>query len=390
VATTGRGLVVTTPRAGGPGGAADYTVAQATDWGVYAPVEAAGGGGLVGYVWGCCPDRLDRVADLAEHPDLARAREAAQLVAGVYAALARLRRQRREIEGLLRFLPQPVRVLTDRGPLGAALEPRVVPVTVLFCDIRGSCSLAEAGAGDLEGYWWDLLREALGLMAGAVVEHGGVIGSFLGDAVMAFWGWPDDDPDQVGRAVKAATGIWWRFLREKEDETRLARLGFGIGIAHGAAVAGRLGTPEQHVVGVVGPTVNLAARLEGLTKAFGVPVLLDGAAAERLPAAARPRARRVGWVAPYGIGAPAAVYELHTRLTEPVDPAVQKVCQRYESALGLFEAGDWRQARAELDPIRGKDGPGRFLAGLIGDRDAPPDGWPRRPTGECAIRMEAK
>lgn len=385
VVANGTGVISTRDRADSGG-----TVVPETDWGVYVPVEAGGPVGAVAYACGRFRGMFDGATDLAAHPDLARAREATQLVAEVYAVLCRLRLQRAAIDELMRFLPQPVRALSDRGPLGPELEPRVVPVTVLFCDLRGSCGLAEGGDADLARYWWAVLHKALNLMAEAVVEHGGVIGSFLGDAVMAFWGWPEAGSDQAERAARAASSIWRRFARAGETDPAVGRLGFGIGIAHGPAFAGRLGTPDQPKVDVIGPTVNLAARLEGLTKPFGVRALLDATAVALLPGELRRRTRRVGRVVPYGITGAVELHALHTRLDEPVAETTRRVCGRYDRALELFESGEWAAAREALGPILGADGPAGYVASLIGTAEAPPADWPREPGGACVIPMRSK
>jgi adenylate cyclase len=217
---------------------------------------------------------------------------------------------------------------------------------------------------------------------------------------MAFWGWPEADADQGWKAVRAASAIWAKFddLRAMAVAEDLRGLGFGIGIAHGPAVAGKLGSPRQYKVDVVGPTVNRAARLEGLTKVFGVPVVLDGPAADSVLAQAADRFRALGWVRPYGLREPVRLCALHTRPGDPVEETTRFRGRRYEAGLKLFERGDWAGARAELAKVRDVDPPARFLAALIGDHDGPPDGpdgrpwprWPDGPDGTCVIPVESK
>src|SRR5262249_15225984 len=156
------------------------------------------------------------------------------------------------------------------------------PVTVLFCDLRGSCKIAEEGQHEMLGLW-DRVSEALGIMTSSIIDHDGVIGDFQGDAAMGFWGWPLAGDDQVEQAARAALRILRRFGRAAvEDDSALKGFACGIGIAHGPAIAGRLGTAEQFKVGVFGPVVNLASRLESMTRRFGVPILIDENCARRL------------------------------------------------------------------------------------------------------------
>ena len=365
------------------------------DWWVYAPVDTRGNDRLVVCVNGVIPENLRTHAEIAELPELAIARQAAQVMSRLFGTFVQLLSEEEKNAEMRMFLPLPVRKMFDQGRRDNALEATVIPVTVLFCDLRNSTGLAERHTSNLDRLWADVLCKALNLMAGEVVARDGVIGSFLGDAVMAFWGWPDNvgEAVQVDRAIMAADGIWKEFehaTRDAKSEFAAAGLWFGIGIAHGPAVVGRLGTPEQHKVDVIGPTVNLAARLEGLSKTFKAQVLVDGptAAALRRNGEHAARLRRVGWVVPRGIGRPIDLYELHTRLTEPIDIQTAKICQNYDEALRQFEAGRWATAAVEFGRIMEFDGAAEYLHGLIGGRAEPPTDWPRRDDdGACIIAV---
>src|SRR5690606_16637136 len=127
------------------------------------------------------------------------------------------------------------------------------------------------------------VSDALGVMTGEILRQGGVVGDFHGDAAMGFWGWPLDQTDAVGRAARAALtirdafygqGILGSLTAASQAATGLrtgrdaGRYGFhcGIGLATGRAVVGRIGTVDQVKVTAFGPVVNLASRLEGMTK----------------------------------------------------------------------------------------------------------------------------
>ena len=153
------------------------------------------------------------------------------------------------------------------GELNAELlKPRVCPVTVLFCDLRGFSHRAEEMENDLPGLL-ARVNAALDVMTTAILNHGGVTGDFLGDAVLGFWGWPFSSEDAPLKACRAALEIRRQFARiQGSAEHPLADFRVGVGVAHGRAVAGKIGSGGRVSVTVFGPVVNLASRLESMTK----------------------------------------------------------------------------------------------------------------------------
>lgn len=144
-------------------------------------------------------------------------------------------------------------------------------------------------------------------MTDNIVGRWGVIGDFQGDAAMAFWGWPKAQR-QAESAAQAALHIQKNF---RELSGNLAGMACGIGLAFGRGLAGRLGTPDQYKVGAFGPVVNLAARLESLTKQFQVAILADGAFCAALGTdLAWVRRRKIARLKPAGMDAPVDVFEL--------------------------------------------------------------------------------
>jgi adenylate cyclase len=179
----------------------------------------------------------------------------------------------RRRDNLSRFLPRQVaeRVLAhgDR-----ALAPVQREVTVLFSDIRGFTALSESLAPRAV---LELLDDYFGRMALIVKGHDGVVGKFLGDGMLAFWGVPDDDRDHAHKAVRAALDM----QRELVDVNRVREaegqppLRIGIGVHTGPVAAGMLGGVEHAEYTVIGDAVNVASRIEGLTKTHGVDVLVS-------------------------------------------------------------------------------------------------------------------
>jgi adenylate cyclase len=267
------------------------------------------------------------------------------------------------------------------------LKPRQTEVTVLFCDLRGSCRLAEECQEELTALW-NRVSEALNIMASSILDQDGVIGDFQGDAAMGFWGWPLDCEDRVERAARAALTIRRRFTKaSKQPGDPLAGIACGIGIATGPAIAGKLGTMDQFKVDVFGPTVNLASRLESMTKILRVAILVDDRTAQVLSSSNNNywgRCRRLAKIQPYGMDSTTLmVSEL---LPPAVEPGAMSERHRkdYEAALDAFHEARWRDAASLLRRLPG-DGPGDFLMAFMDKHNhTPPAQW------NSVIKMDSK
>jgi adenylate cyclase len=329
--------------------------------------------------------------DLGSYDSVARDQELkgdlkfAQLTADLFGALRQVRDLQHRSSVLSTFLSQKVlRALACRN-MEEVLERRPVEATVLFCDLRGSSRIVEEGQGDLMGMW-DKVSEALGVMTAAITHEDGVIGDFQGDAAMAFWGWPVAEADQVERAARAALAIRRRFAHGAQQKGhRLAGFACGVGLAHGPAIAGRIGTPDQFKVGVFGPVVNRAARLESLTRRFKASIVADEAVAERLQSAGDwLRRRRLARVQPYGMNETFFISELLPPAA--VEPGGLNEQQRldYQAALESFLEGRWQDTPRYLRYLA-QDGASALLLNYIKERPkGPPEGW------DGVIRMESK
>lgn len=155
-------------------------------------------------------------------------------------------------------------------------------VSVLFSDIRGFSTLSEQMEADEVV---DLLNEYMTEMSAAIGEWGGYINNFIGDAIVAIFGAPMEPLDIERRAVGAALAMRDRLA--KLNQRRIARgeveIKSGIGISTGYAVAGQIGSLERLLYTVIGDAVNVAARLETLTKDYeGYPILINGATAKAI------------------------------------------------------------------------------------------------------------
>jgi adenylate cyclase len=359
-----------------PAQPAEITLQDRLDWVVCVPLpdEPQSGWGL--YVTGHTAGEGE-----STHQELLRSDlKFAELVGDLFGSLRQLRHLQRRQALLTRFLSRPVLTELSSGErdIEEVLRPREAQVSVLFCDLRGSCRISEQGKDDLEQLW-DRLGSALAIMTSNMTDLDGVIGDFQGDSAMGFWGWPlpcKEQREGAERAARAALAI----RRDLGRAVLFGAEGFtcGIGIASGPAFAGKLGTYDQFKVSVFGPVVNLASRLESLTKYFGVAVLMDENTARLLntPAAGRwCRTRRLARVLPYGLSTPLTVSEL---LPPEVEPGALKEQQRrdYEAALDAFLSGRWADAERLLRHLPASDGPSQVLNRFMDENDhRPPEGW---------------
>jgi adenylate cyclase len=221
-------------------------------------------------------------------PSLAFAAVAGVQGARDYAAEYRLRR------GITRAFSQylsPVlveRLARDPSQLRLGGEQRVL--TVMFCDVRGFTTIAE-GMKDDPQRLTSLVNRLLDPLSEVILAAGGTIDKYIGDAIMAFWNAPLDDPDHavhaVGAAVdmiKALDGLNAELAAEAgSDGGPPIQLRIGVGVNTGACVVGNLGSDLRFNYSALGDPVNLASRLEGQTKIYNVPILL-GAETARLVA----------------------------------------------------------------------------------------------------------
>ena len=196
------------------------------------------------------------------------------------------RRARRMIERY--FSPQLAREMLDkRNSFLESLGGSHREVTVLVSDLRGFTTLAESA--DPEELLADL-NDYLGRMTSFIFETGGGVDKFLGDGILAVWGTLDEYPvsspsaPALGCAEKMLAGL--RELNVIRVSQGKPEWHLGIGIHRGSVIFGNVGSAHRMELTVIGDTVNLASRVEGLTKAYGAEVLFTDSARESSGAAA--------------------------------------------------------------------------------------------------------
>jgi adenylate cyclase len=419
--STGSSSVAQVAAAAGTPPAAGSTPVQ---WAFCTPVPGDACAGWALYVAGRQPadplsaapwDQLERLRDDVKFTELA---------ASTLGNLRQLKQLERQRTTLGQFIsPVILQAVADRDP-ELVLAPQVADVTVLFCDLRGFSQVSEQASDKL----LELLQrvsEALGVMTRHILAEGGVVGDFHGDSAMGFWGWPLPQPDAAERACRTALAIRREFSAANRAGDPLRNFRVGIGIASGRAVAGKIGTVDQVKLTVFGPVVNLASRLEGMTKQFKAPILMDEPTAaairqavgpsstDALPCADQPAAaalptdqrapvvssqegtgrpsiphrgphraprltawvRRVARVKPFGLQKPLEVSELLPAETAE-SGLTESAIRAYEQALDALLAGDWEEAFLRLHEVPATDRVKDFLTILIAQHNrTPPPDW---------------
>jgi len=208
---------------------------------------------------------------------------------GVVVLSLRLARARREVQRHQRALEStldrvehierafqrfaPLEVVEQFAQGGAAHEPAYRQVTIMFADLKGFTPMSEQIEPQL---MVDMLNGYFRAMNRALTEHHGHLSRLMGDGLMALFGAFDHNPWQAADAVRAALAMRAALAEYNRElaERRLPLLSFGVGINVGRAVAGVMGSDHLTEFTVIGDAVNLAARVEGLTRQHGVDILI--------------------------------------------------------------------------------------------------------------------
>ncbi len=261
-----------------------------------------------------------------------------------------------------------------RGALGKYLSPAILKavmanpdqlklggekriMTVLFTDIRGFTSFAETLDPDR---LVPLLNEYLGVMTNVVHRWEGVLDKYMGDAIMAWWGAPVDQPDHAYRACMAALEMraQLRVLHARWEAADIPKLEMGVGINTGPMVYGNTGSSERFDFTVLGDAVNLASRLEGANKEYGSNVIISEATLE---AASQGDfvVRFLDMIEVKGKSQPAAIYEL-LGTTNSIEPSARDAVPAWEAAMALYRAREFalaEQAFRRILAVNPDDGP---------------------------------
>ncbi len=274
----------------------------------------------------------------------------------VYRVVFEQAEQRKLRELMGRYLSPTVSQWVLREPDKLHLGGQTQNMTVLFSDLRGFTTLSHTLTPQA---LVSLLNEYMTAMTRVVFQHDGVLDKFIGDAIMAFWNSPMQQPNHGQLACHTALNMI-ATLRELQTDWKhrgLPELKVGIGINSGPMVVGNMGSVERLAYTVLGDTVNVASRLEGLSKEYGTQIVIGENT--RKEAGSSFTYRELDYVAVKGRELPLVVYEVVGRADE-VNPDRTQMLKRYQTGLDLYRARRWREAQDVFHDIQTtspEDGP---------------------------------
>ncbi|HTU18316.1 MAG TPA: adenylate/guanylate cyclase domain-containing protein [Gemmataceae bacterium] len=311
---------------------------------------------VVGVVYGC-RSRFTLHAGLGIGTLEAQVMQLLASVVGV--GLARQEQEARALRRLVQleqFFPGDMAREMEQDP--HVLDGQERQVTVLFSDIRGFSRMAER-LGPMDTF--RLASDVMDRLTARVQEAGGIVVHYAGDGLMALWNAPKDVPDHAARACRAALAMLAdQPALDADWQERLGRpVRLGIGLNTGLALCGNTGSKQKFHYGALGHAVNVASRVEGATKQFGIPIIITGSThAQLMPTGETPvppgggpisfATRRLCRVRLVGIDGITELHELHG---ETATESWQEWTATYERGLALYEAGRWLEACRTLQSL---------------------------------------
>jgi len=239
------------------------------------------------------------------------------------------------------------RIASDPKQLELGGEER--EMTVLFCDIRSFSHISEQlDPPSIIRFLINFLTP----MCDILLDRKATIDKFIGDAILAFWNAPLDDPDQHANAARSALAMLDRLkqlnaeMPGKPDEPWPGNVAIGIGLNSGPCCVGNMGSAQRLSYSLIGDTVNLASRIEGLTKYYKVPIAMGSAMHDALPEFASVELDLVRVV---GRDTPEAVYALLGDEALASTPEYRAFAEGHAAMIRTYRAQDWDGAEQLLD-----------------------------------------
>ena len=291
-----------------------------------------------------------------------------------YFVESRSKRQFTELFG--QYVPPELVDKMAEDPRKYNMEPKSAELTILFSDVRGFTSISEAlKPEELREYINEYLTDMSHIIR---VKYRGTLDKYIGDAIMAFWGAPVDDPQHARNGVLAAMEM------QKEREVLNAKfsargwptLKIGIGLNSGTVRVGDMGSQVRRAYTAMGDPVNVASRLEARTKYYGAGILVGEATRNAVKDVVF---REIDRIKVKGKDEAVTIYE-PIGLESEVDKKLQDEIKLWNQTLRAYRAQQWDQVEVNLINLQ-RMNPASELYKLYADdaakfrRDPPPAGW---------------
>jgi len=281
-------------------------------------------------------------------------------MAGSLLSYLRTEAEKRQVRGAFAQYLSPALVeQVAREPERLKLGGEMKNMTFLFSDIRGFTTISERFKSNPQGLT-KLINRFLTPMTDTILARRGTIDKYMGDCIMAFWNAPLDDPEHAVHACEAALAMVGRLHSlntELSDEATgqgqpPMRLNIGVGVNTGDCVVGNMGSQQRFDYSVLGDAVNLASRLEGQSKNYGVTIVVG---AETCQQARHFAFLELDLVAVKGKKEAVKIFTLHGDRTVAESPAFQALRIKHDDMLAAYRRQDWTAARASIGECRALD-----------------------------------
>ena len=230
-------------------------------------------------------------------------------------------------------------------------------MTILFSDVRGFTTISEIYKDDPQGLT-TLMNNFLTPMTNAIIEHNGTIDKYIGDAIMAFWNAPLHDAQHEINACEAAMEMLSRveaLNRQRQQQAnesgqRFLPINVGIGLNTGRCVVGNMGSDLRFNYSVLGDSVNLASRLEGQSKSYGVPIIIGSKTAEAVRQVFA--VLELDFITVKGKTEPETVYTILGRQEVAVSQHFERLHRAFSEMLARYRQRDFSGAEEAIGRCR--------------------------------------
>jgi adenylate cyclase len=294
-------------------------------------------------------------------------------------------RSKRELANLFgTYVPPELVDEMVKDPDSYSMKAASKELTVMFCDMRGFTKMSEKMEPTR---LQELLNGVFTRLTGIIRTNRGTIDKYMGDCVMAFWGAPVDTPNHAELAVQSAIQMS-RAVHEINEEHRnkgIPEIGVGVGINTGTMCVGDMGSDVRRSYTVIGDAVNLGSRLEGLSKVYGVDIVVSETARRQAPEFAWQELDRVrvkGKEQAVGIFYPVAP-------ADAIEPQTAEELKIWGAFLKAYRAQDWDRCELQLLNLQ-RLGAKKYLYDLYAERVASMRLLPLDPAWDGATTFETK